>query len=307
MSEIIHALKPPEREDGVFTVVIDGTAYSSYFSLAFDLGEKLGFLSKGSYPYDRAEGFLDMMKELSQIEEPSVRIVLLNSDEAYDANPDAVGTFIEEFRSVIAPYWNDRAEKSASDENPVKNVDLVLVKSGDEGFFERFFRMRETRVFGDEKLSCKTSLPVLREKNGEIVVSVFVVFMTAEDFRNGLYERPTLVADFDLKNGHLIEKIRTKEEEFSDFGYDEKLPLDMMGDKYFRKFGTNSVEQMKNRERLRNEAFSALDGVRRKFLETGEFDSKEYGRYFDLLLEYSCDSFRKFYEDLGGELRNGRK
>lgn len=44
--------------------------------------------------------------------------------------------------------------------------------------------------------------------------------------------------------------------------------------------------------------FGMLDDIRKKLLETKELDTEKYKEYFNKVLEYSSDDYKRFYKDL---------
>lgn len=131
-----------------------------------------------------------------------------------------------------------------------------------------------------------TSQPLLRMRDGKVVIAAFAFLFSAEDMRAGVVSRPTLWLVADIETGAVIERLKCSDADFSEQPFDGRYsirwePPQRFDPQYFE------------------DAYSELDAVRRRYVTSGVLDVESYERYFNSILSAVPPEYRIFYSELG--------
>ena len=132
------------------------------------------------------------------------------------------------------------------------------------------------------------SRPVIRKIDGQYCLAMFVTPFNVLDFTDGMFDRPYYWVTADIDTGKLIwvyQCYSEPTEEFCHSVYERRYDLHLVSDKPI------------NRKYFDN-AFSMLDEVRSKIIETGELDQRLYHLYLKRITSACPLPYRKFFRSL---------
>ena len=132
------------------------------------------------------------------------------------------------------------------------------------------------------------SRPVIRYDRGKYCLAMFITPFSLLSFSDCLFDRPNFWVTADLETGTLIDLYQCHldpSEEFCDSEYERRYDLRSVSDKPITKSYFDS-------------AFALLDEVRKKLIESGEFDQHMYNVYLRRLLKVCPLPYRKFFRSL---------
>lgn len=140
-------------------------------------------------------------------------------------------------------------------------------------------------ILGGVKIPHSTSHTVIYREGDNYYLAVFVFYYTKEDIAAGKVNRPTTWAILDMEYGSIIEERQTKDQDFSDAGYDVKYDVRADG-------------QYDTSRQYYEEAFAILDSVRNKIINEGKLYRSEYQFYLNKILANIPKEYQRFYTDL---------
>lgn len=143
----------------------------------------------------------------------------------------------------------------------------------------------QSQVLNGAKIPHSTSYPVVYREDNKYYLAVFVFFYNREDIEAGAVDRPTVWAIADLETGKMIEERQTKDKDFSDASYDVK-------------YNVRADGQYDTSRKYYDDAFTILDSVRAKLIETGKIYNLEYQAYLKKIIANIPKEYQRFYTDL---------
>ena len=132
------------------------------------------------------------------------------------------------------------------------------------------------------------SKPVIRRVNGKYYVAMFVTPFNLLSFSDGMFDRPYYWVTADMETGDLIQVFQCYSDpadEFCDAVYERRYDLRLVTDKEITK-------------KYFIQAFSMLDEVRHKLIQSGSLDEHLYNLYKKRIVSACPLPYRKFFRDL---------
>lgn len=214
MSNIVYCEKLPYF-DG-YSVFVDGRAIKDENDLLLCLWEQFRMPEKAYYGW---QDFYSWMKNLEWIEEESVNIVIKDFDYLASKMGDKIKYLLEDMRFVIFPFWDG-----------VENGKEITVYCISDAVFSELPSTRS--ILGQiatklrkESLSDNYTygLPVLRQSEGKLYLSLFLILYTEEEKKNAILRRPSIYLLSDIKDGKIVKIYNTTEgNDFCDASYEER-------------------------------------------------------------------------------------
>ena len=151
----------------------------------------------------------------------------------------------------------------------------------------------DRQLFPDTHFFHGLSRPVIRQIDGHYNLAMFVTPFSVLGFSDGLFDRPYFWVAADIETGDLVRVFQCNsepDEEFCDSVYERRYDLRLVSDKSFS-------------DDYYESAFSILDNVRLKLIETNDFDTRLYKLYIKRILKACPLPYRKFFRDLSIPLK----
>lgn len=281
---IIYTEKMPECING-HVVILNGKDLmtSEEFLQEIWLGLNFPFEPEQGRTWD---AYLDWMRDLSWYEEKSVTIVIENYADFLSKEPAAKAAFMEDFKTVILPFWKEYAETVFDDPRDWKTVNLILADGWIKDFgVKPVFQIMngiDKSIHQGRKVAHCYSIPLLVEQDGEICLATFEIAIDGRLLKQGCCKEPHSYILADATDGNILvlsQKVNGQEE--SNNGVIEFFDPQLKVSNDKRLYLYHKIDLFRAAAKVN--AWPSYDKMERINTEIIEMYPKAFGPYFDLM------------------------